>query len=230
MFRLPLHHWHVAHGAAMTACDGWQVPATYPGVQRNAAGLELADLSAFAKASLRGPGVPDLTRAWLGATAAAKPLGVATLPGNVHVCRLTEDHVLLLANSPRLDLRLGDFELRLSALEFECQIVNKSAVVANVTSAYAGFALIGTPIEEMLRQLTGLDVSAAAFPINTCAQTSFSGMSALLIRNQETEKPSMRIYVPSDLGEYVWERLMETGRHWTVAPLGLEEWRSLPSA
>jgi glycine cleavage system aminomethyltransferase T len=67
-----------------------------------------------------------------------------------------------------------------------------------------------------------LDVRAARFPMNTCAETALAGVEALLVRTAELSVPSMRVCVPWDLGEYVWERMMEAGRSWGITPLGLE--------
>jgi len=224
MLRLPLHHWHVAHGARTIGLDGWQVPASYDGEREpSATSLSLVDLSAFAKVSLRGKGVPELVRTSFGNRPAAKPLDVTTMAGNILACRLADEHLLLLGDSPRMELRLADIDLNISALSADCLSPRQGVVIANATSTYAGFALIGGPIEEMLRQLTAIDVSEKAFPVGSCVQTSFVEVTALLVRAQES---SVRVYVASDLAEYTWERLMETGRQWNIGSMGLEKWRA----
>jgi len=226
--RLPLHHWHVAHGARMIDLDGWQVPASYDGEREpSATTLSLADLSAFAKVSLRGKGVPELVRTSLANTPAAKPLGVTTMAGNVLACRLSDDHLLLLGAAPRLELRLADIDLNISALSAGCQAPRAGVVIANTTSTYAGFALIGGPIEEMLRQLTAIDVSEKAFPVGSCVQTSFAGVTAMLVRAPKSSVRYVRIYVASDLGEYVWQKMLDVGVRWNIAPLGLNRWQAL---
>jgi glycine cleavage system aminomethyltransferase T len=225
--RLPLHHWHVAHGARMIDLDGWQIPASYDGEREpSATSLSFVDLSAFAKVSLRGSGVAAATGALLGDTPAAKSLGVTTLAGNILACRLTEEHLLLLGNGPRLELRMGDFDLRISAQDFDCQCPQRNIVVANATSAFAGFVLIGSSVERILSQVIAADLSAAALPKECCIQTNLMGVAAVLVRTQECTSPSVRVYVSWDLGEYVWENLMTTGRAWNVTPLGLESWNS----
>ena len=227
--RLPLHHWHVTHGARMIDLDGWQVPASYRGDERepSASSLALADLSAFAKVSLRGSAVPDLAQSVFTDTPTAHPRGVTTVAGNTLACRLAADHLLLLSDTPRLEMRLGDIELHISALSDDCQAPREKLVVVNATSTYAGFALIGDAVEEILRQLTALDVSEKALPMGSCAQTNLAGVSALLVRVQELSMPSVRIYVGSDLADYLWDQIMEKGRRWRIAPLGVEQWRSL---
>jgi heterotetrameric sarcosine oxidase gamma subunit len=117
--------------------------------------------------------------------------------------------------------------LNISALTADCQAPRDGLVIVNAASTYAGFALIGGAIEEMLRQLTAIDVSTKAFPPGTCAQTNLAGVPTLLARVQESSVPAIRIYVPSDLAEYEWEHLMVIGKRWNIAPVGLEAWSSL---
>jgi len=68
--RTPLHSWHQARGAHFVDRDGWQVVAAYSSANPEAAaahaGLGIADISAFAKFSLRGAGVPSLAAALAG--------------------------------------------------------------------------------------------------------------------------------------------------------------------
>jgi sarcosine oxidase subunit alpha len=206
--RTPLHSWHAARGARFDDRAGWQVVAGYAGAQAEAeaarSGLGLADVSAFAKVSLRGPGVSALAPGG----AALRLLGVTALPpGPALACRLTEDHMLLLASSPdaaALDrhlIGLGD---------------DRALVRTDVTSAFAGFWLLGRSLEELLRRLTHLDVGPAALPPGSCAETALAGVEALLVR----PAAGVQINVGWDVAEYVWERLLEAGRAWRITPVG----------
>jgi heterotetrameric sarcosine oxidase gamma subunit len=204
--RTPLHHWHAAHGARFTDRDGWQVVAAYGGAEREAeaprAGLALADVSAFAKVSLRGPGVSALVERLAPA-----------LAGTALACRLTQDHVLVLSNGSQL-----------STISYQPDRAGDGGRVirTDVTSAYAGFAVVGPLWEELLRKLTHLDLRPASFPVNSCAETALAGVEALLVRTGELSVPSVRVYVAWDLAGYVWERLIEAGRDLAITPLGLD--------
>jgi heterotetrameric sarcosine oxidase gamma subunit len=209
--RTPLHHWRATHGARFTNRDGWQVVAAYADAESEAAaarsGLGLADISASAKVSLRGAGVPSLVGSLLPDSAAQRPLGVAILPGEPALaCRLTDDHLLLLASPP-------------AALTLRAVSDAPSVVRTDMTSAYAGFELIGPRLEEVLRRLTHFDTRLASFPVNSCAETALAGVEALLVRLAERSLPALRIYVAWDLGEYVWERLLAVG---PITPVGLD--------
>jgi heterotetrameric sarcosine oxidase gamma subunit len=221
--RTPLHHWHTANGARFMESDGWLIPAVYSDVAKEVAaagtGLALADLSAYAKTSLIGRDVPELIGALLGETAASQARGVAIIPPGspALACRLTSDHLLLLAAETSAPLAV-----RLASLT-----EGRAVLGHDVTSSYAGFCLIGPHGENVLRQLTPLDVSPAALPAGSCAETSLAGVHALLVRSPEWAVPATWIYVAWDLAEYVWERLMGAGKPFGCAPLGREAWRSI---
>jgi heterotetrameric sarcosine oxidase gamma subunit len=204
--RSPLHHWHLAHGARLGERDGWQIPLSYADVSAELAAaraaLGEADVSAFAKVSVRGPDVASFIPA---------PRGVVTLPdGPALACRLTDDHLLLLASTTST-----------TALDRHAAGLRegRSVVQTDVTSAYAGFWLVGPRLEELLRRVTHLDIRLSAFPVNSCAETAFAGVEALLVRPAED---SLRVYLAWDLGEYVWERMLEAGRDVPITPMGLE--------
>jgi heterotetrameric sarcosine oxidase gamma subunit len=228
----PLYHWHKDHGARFVDRQGWQLPAVYTTVEQELAaaqtGLALADVSAFAKISLLGQGVATLTAALLGDSPASRPLGVGTLSagGPVCACRLTADHLLLLASTTDL----GPLSERLKDLTQDQPIIS-----TDVTSGLAGFWLGGPRVEEVLRRLTALDVCSQALPHGACAETMVAGVQALLVRPPARPIPAVGVYVSWDLGEYVWEQLLAAAGGWTLAgdggwgltPLGLEAWHSL---
>jgi sarcosine oxidase subunit alpha len=209
--RTPLHAWHQAHGARFREEDGWLVVSAYSGAESEAAsaraGLGMADISACAKFAWLRPGVSALARSLL-ADGADLPCGkVAAIPGESGLaCRLTDDHLLLLYGGPTPRRR---------------DLPGATAVATDVTSAYAGFALIGPRLEEYLRRLTHLDVRPTAFPPGSCAETPFGGVEALLVRPPAGSLPTLQVLVAWDLGEYVWERMLDAASDVPITPLGL---------
>jgi heterotetrameric sarcosine oxidase gamma subunit len=224
--RTPLHHWHAARATRFTDSPEWRLPLVYSTVEREVAaarsGVALADLSAFAKISLLGGGVPALAQALAPESPATKPRSVAVLEphGPVLACRLTDDHLLLL-DATTAATALQERLARLPALP---QVVQVDA-----SATYAGFLLAGPRLEEMLPRLTALDV-AALLPVGACAETAFAGVHALLVRAPEMSVPCVRVYVGWDLAEFAWERLLEEGRRHGLAPLGLEALNALVAA
>jgi hypothetical protein len=52
--------------------------------------------------------------------------------------------------------------------------------------------------------------------------TAFAGVEARLVFPAEPSLASLQIHVAWDVGEYVWERILDAGRDLQVVPLGLE--------
>jgi len=209
--RTPLHHWHAAHDAVFAQRDGWQVVAQYANQEHEMearSNLALADISATAKLSLRGKGVLAAAQGLGGAAAA--PRGVSLLHGGILACRLTDEHLMLLASNSSISL-----------VELQQCCGGPRLVWDDVTSAYAGFLVVGSRTDDLLRRLTPLDIRPGAFPANSCAETSVAGVEALLMRWAEPAISFLRIYVSWDLAEYVWTRIMEAGEELQIAPMGV---------
>lgn len=88
---------------------------------------------------------------------------------------------------------------------------------ADLPPGCAGFELVGPRLGEFLRRLTDLPL-----PIHSPAETAFAGVDARLVRPGERSLPTLRVYVAWDLGEYIWERMMEAGRDIPITAIGLE--------
>ena len=215
--RSPLYHWHVGRGARLVEMDGWQVPLSYPDPRQETEaarnGLGLADVSPFAKLCLRGPGVTAVAAA-LGNVGARS---VSRIGAGLS-CRLAEDCLFLLAASTSL---AGFVEPSSSS----AQIVR-----TDITSAYAGFALVGKYVETLVGRLSSLDVGSPAFPEGSCAETELAGVHDLLVRPPASSVSEMGVYVAWDVGEYVWEALLGAGRDLSIVPVGLEPMTLLGAA
>lgn len=216
----PCHHWHMQRGAQFTTSDGWQLPARYPDEQPESAhrsGAGLVDLSSAVKILIQGVGVTAVARGLLGNDPGHLLRRVIPLPGEGQglACRLSMERWLLLVMSGATALRE-----RLANLT-----AGQAVVTSDVTSATAVFGLVGAQIDPVVRRLTGLDATFVGLPLGTCAETTLAGVQALLIR-PPWELATLLVSVSWDLGEYVWEQLLEAGRG-EVYPLGVERWRQL---
>jgi heterotetrameric sarcosine oxidase gamma subunit len=206
--RSPLHHWHALHGARFADAHGWQVPICYSTVEREFEagrdGVGIADISAFAKFSVVGPKLAN--------ELAANPRHVTVFDaeGPALACRLRPDQLLILTTTTD-QTGIRD---RL-ANDFHC-------VLTDVTSAFAGFCVIGPGVLDFLRGLTPLNLSESAFPIGSCAETSLAGVHALLVKPPTQTRPVVRIYVAWDVAEYIWERILIAGHILSIFPIGLD--------
>jgi glycine cleavage system aminomethyltransferase T len=209
--RSPLDAWHAAHGARFREINGWQVVAAYADREREAAvareHLALVDVSASGKLSVR-LGAAVAVERLPSSIRELRPLQAAWVDGDL-TCRLTEDAWLLLSLAPGGSLpqwNLNDWPV----------------VAVDVTSAYAGFMLVGTPLENVLRRLTHFDIRPSRLPVGACAETQIAGVEALLVPSPELSLPAMRIYVAWDVAEYVWERIIAAGPDFRIALVGWE--------
>jgi 4-methylaminobutanoate oxidase (formaldehyde-forming) len=216
--RIPLHHWHEERGAEFTASDGWQTPFRYRPTPREGnlllAPVLIADLSANAKRSYIGRGVDALAAKLLGLSSLRKVRSACDLEPSRQdfACRLTENSLLLLSLTPSgaaLDDLVGQAE---------------NAARIDVTTAYAGFSLLGARAAELLQQLTALDVSLSAFPNQSCAETNLAGVHALLLRPRRGGRDEILVYVGWDVGEYVWEQLWDAGQPLGLSVISPSEW------
>lgn len=214
--RTSLHHWHEQHGAKLIEWDGWQVVACYADTRQEVeaarTGIGIADISCLAKFSLRGPGMRFFVKSWDLDSASIQVRAVAALRSlklPAHLCWLSPDHGLLLGATP-------------SPHDLKACLVEQPIVQTNVTSTYAGFLVLGPRLEEVLSRLTSLDVRPTSFPSNSCAETALARVEAVLVKLVESRLPSIRIYVPWDSAEYVWERLLEAGRDRPITPIGFK--------
>jgi len=176
-------------------------------------GLGLADLSARAKFRMRGRGVGAFASRLVGDGAASRPGGVSRISeaGPGLACRLTAEHLLLLAASTKADA----VEERLRSPGDGPDLVQIDA-----TSALTNFLLLGHRSEELLQTLTAHDVTAESLPAGTCVETGLAGVQALLVR--PVAQPALHVLVAWDLGEYVWESLLRAGKKLGIVHVGVE--------
>src|SRR5438445_8068383 len=145
----PLQAWHIVRRARFADVDGWRVPVVYSTVAEETVaartGLALADISFLTKLSVR-------SRPLVNALAGQASRGtVAVLEGldRAWICRLSEDHCLLLSAEPRPDA----LKTHLPNLQVNLP-VHAPERVFDVTSSFAGFALFGPEHAGVLRRLT----------------------------------------------------------------------------
>jgi len=202
--RSALHHRLVSAGARMRVERGWEIAETLgdPAAEVGAiqAGVAMADVS---DRFLRLISAPDLVD-WfpelpsLGGLAPVSPAG--------YCCRLTRDTVLLVTPDPTvLSLR--------------------SACAVDLTGGRTGIRLAGRHAQSVLMGVTQLDLRDRSFPTGRCAQTSLARVPALITRFDQAGAPTYEILVARDLGEYVWETLLDAGLAWRLQVVGRAAFR-----
>jgi len=187
---------------------------------RDAAGL--FDLSAFAILDVTGPG----------ALAALQKLAVAQM--HVATGRVVYTSFLDDAGGFRADLtimRLGPRHFRVVTGGATGMTDYKwisdhlpsegSAAVSDVTSAWTTFGLWGPRARDILRRVTGDDISNAGFPFGTCTEIEVAGMTVLASRISYVGELGWELYVPIEQGAKLWDALFEAGQPDGLVPAGI---------
>jgi sarcosine oxidase subunit alpha len=237
--QLPMHLWHVAHGALLENYGEWRRPAVYlgagesrpEGIRREARAVRSAaglfDGSALGKIEVHGPDalafldrfyINDLNTLKAGRVRYGLMLresGVIFDDGTI--VRLAPDRFLLTttsANSARVVAWLEEWH--------QCEWPQLRVAIVPVTEQWACLSLAGPCARDILSRLeTDIDFSGAAFPHLGFREGRLLGHPARIYRVSFTGELSYEINVPADAGPRVWEALVEAGQP-GLQPLGLE--------
>ena len=173
------------------------------GVIEGPGGLLLRDLSLARREGARGAGA----REWL----------------------LSQGHAL--PDAPNQIVASGEsgFVMSLSHREFwllqpdsEASLSRpgSAAVAAGVWPLYCQYShawlqLAGEPRAEVMAKLCGVDLSEAAFPLGSVAQTQAARVSVSIAAHQnENDQPVFSIFVDHSLARYLWEAIEDAMGEW----------------
>jgi sarcosine oxidase subunit alpha len=101
------------------------------------------------------------------------------------------------------------------------------AVVLNRTSALAAMNLAGPQARAVLRPLTALDLSPAAFPYLALREGDIAGVPCRLMRLGFVGELGYEIHCPAAYAWHLWSALMEAGQPFGIKPFGVEAQRIL---
>jgi glycine cleavage system aminomethyltransferase T len=203
VMRSPLTEHHRKLNAQLALQDGWELPRNYGDVEgeRRAIreGLGIADITARGKIDLRG--AVDASLASLLQTRSAQ------------LARLSRDWALVL--TPAASLK--------SALHLMEQAAGRSTMVTDATSIYAGLALVGPRVPELLLRLTAVDL--AHLTPGYSLVTQMLRIPAILLRR---DLPAMVVeaYIASEFARYAWEAIFTAGHPLEPQPVGWDALRA----
>jgi sarcosine oxidase, subunit alpha len=236
---LPMHDWHVAHGALLHDFGGWQRPVVYRRTgetREQATGREtravrttaaLFDGSPLGKIEIHGPDaltfldrfyINDLTTLKLHRARYGFMLReTGHLFDDGTVVMLAPDHFLLTttsANASRVRFWLEEWH--------QCEWPELRVAIMPVTENWATVSLAGPEARAILTKLpTDIDLSAPAFPHLALREGHLMDVPARIYRVSFTGELSYEINVPVEEGPRIWEALMTLGGP-RVQPLGLD--------
>lgn len=207
VMRSPLTEQHRRLGAQLAVQDGWELPLGYGAVERERQaireGLGIADISARGKVDVRG--AVDSSLARLPQTRGAQ------------LARLSRDWALVLTPP-------GGLEPSLQLME---QSADRAAMVTDATSIYAGIALLGPRVPDLLLRLTAID--PATLTPGAGVATQMLRIPTILLR-RDLPVTVVEAYVGSEFARYAWEAVFTVGHPLDPIPVGwdalqAEGWR-----
>ena len=166
-------------------------------------GLRLIDLTLARRGGLRGSGA----REWLlsqGHTVPAAPNQIVASGESDSVMSLSHREFWLLqpncgassARPPAVAVAAGIWPLY-------CQ------------HSHAWLQVAGEPRAEIMAKLCGVDLSEAAFPQGSVAQTQVARVSVIVAAHQDQDGRSVfSIFVDQSLARYLWEVISDAMKEW----------------
>lgn len=238
--RLPAHREHVERGAVFDEYGGWLRPACYPRVGESQAQaidrevmavrgrVGLFDGSPLGKLEVVGPDAARfLNLMYYNDLASLQPGRIryclllsenGKLFDDGVVARLAEDRYLLSPSSSHAAAVAAALE------EWrQCEYSSMRVSIANVTSAWATFAVTGPRARTIVGRLdTDIDVSPATMPHMSLAGGNVGGVPARIVRVSFTGEASFEISVPSGYGAALFRHLEALGAGEGITPFGVE--------
>ena len=214
-----MHHRHVELGAVMVDSDGWQRPARYAEVDDEVRSVErasgIADVSSVGKLLLHGSDV-DLALSGLldrrELPCVGEALDHGTDAGRLVAAKLAQDEIMVITEPAEAA----------NVLEGLGREQGGCSHAVDLTSGLAGIRIAGPASHLVLAGVTEMDVAPDAFTNAKCGQSKFAEVYGTLLRLDSGGLPTYDLFVGREVGEYVWESLMEAGREYDAVPYGLE--------
>jgi len=237
---LPMHEWHVSHGAMCQDFGTWQRPVAYvrggesreQAAHREALAVRTAaglfDGSSLGKIEVQGPDALNFVdRFYINNLKTLQAHRVryglmlretGTLFDDGTVIALSSDHLLITTtsgNAARVYQWLEEWH--------QCEWPHLRVAITPVTEQWATIALAGPAARKVLTKLdTDIDLSPGAFPHLGMRQGMLLGLPARIYRVSFTGELTFEINVPSDSGSRIWEALLGAGAAHGLQPFGMD--------
>ncbi|PTX00772.1 sarcosine oxidase subunit alpha family protein [Pararhodobacter aggregans] len=238
--KTPMYDWHLARGAHWEPVGHWRRPYCYPQAGESHAqavnreitqtrkAVGILDASTLGKLVVKGPDAGRFLDMLYTNVMSSLKVGKCRyglmcnengfLSDDGVVARLSEDTWLCHTTSGGADRIHGWMEDWL-----QCEWWDWKVHVVNLTEQFAQIAVVGPKARTVLEKLGGdMDLSAEAFPFMDWKEGHLGGIPARIFRISFSGELSYEVAVPAGQGLALWERLMEAGAEFGVAPYGTE--------
>lgn len=219
----PFLPFHKQLGAKLVEFAGFEMPLQFNGIVKEhkavREGVGLFDVSHMGEVEIRGPQALHLTQQLITNDASKLDDGQALyspmcLPSggivdDVLVYRYDAQRYLFVVNAANC---AKDFAWMAEHALPEAEVIDRS-------DEFGQLALQGRHAPEILAQLTDMDLDQ--IPYYHFAEGKVAGVSAMVSRTGYTGEEGFEIYMPVASAAPIFEGLMESGRAFGLAPIGL---------
>jgi 4-methylaminobutanoate oxidase (formaldehyde-forming) len=131
---------------------------------------------------------------------------------DLSVSRMGEDHYYLVTGTAFIKHDLSWIQKHLPD--------DRSVTVNDVTSSKACITLCGPQARNILRQLTGDDISNQGFPYMTCKQITLGYTPVFALRITYVGELGWELHMPMEYALYVYDALREVGKSFGLENVG----------
>jgi|TARA_B100001741_G_scaffold215290_1_gene178365 heterotetrameric sarcosine oxidase alpha subunit len=236
----PMHKWHEDNNAVFVDAGVWLRPRYYKvgnenlfeASKREAANVRknvgVCDVTTLGKIDVKGPDAAEFlnrvyTNAWLKLPVGKARYGVMLREDGIVMddgttTRIAENHYHMTTTTAQAANVL-------SHLEYYLQVVwpDLNVNVVSTTEQWAGAAIAGPNSRKLLEKLfPKSDVSNEGLPFMGYIEGDLFGIKAKIFRISFSGELAYEINVESNYGNFMWEKIIETGNEFKIQPYGTE--------
>ena len=238
----PLHSRHKAAGAVFMPAGEWQRPAYYAVAGKTAEQaiaeevtavrqrVGAIDVGTLGKLEISGPDAGEFIERIYTGRFAKMAVGTTryglmcdetgVIIDDGIVARLAEDRFYVTTTTTASASAYR--EMQRWAIIWGLKVV-----LANATGHYGAINVAGPESRKLLRPMTDLDLSEAAFPYLGAREGKILGVPARFIRVGFVGELGYEIHVPANFARAIWDAVFDAGRTHGIRPFGVEAQRVL---
>ena len=236
----PMHEWHETNNAVFVDAGLWLRPRYYKqgnetlqeAAKREAANVRkhvgICDVTSLGKIDIKGPDSAEFLNRVYSNAFLKLPVGKARYgvmlreDGMVFddgtTTRINENHFHMTTTTAQAANVLSHLEYYLQVVWPELEVN-----VLSTTEQWAGAAVAGPNSRKLLSKLfPNEDVSSEGLPFMGYREYKFFDTTARVFRISFSGELAYEVNVMSDFGEFMWNKIVETGQELGIQPYGTE--------
>ncbi len=236
----PMHSWHEKNNAVFVDAGIWLRPRYYKkgnetlfeaskreaeNVRKN---VGVCDVTTLGKIDVKGPDAAEFlnrvyTNAWLKLPVGKARYGVMLREDGIVMddgttTRISENHYHMTTTTAQAANVLSHLEYYLQLIWPELNVN-----VVSTTEQWAGAAIAGPKSRNLLKLMfPDLDVSNEGLPFMGFKEANLFNVPARIFRISFSGELAYEVNVPSDYGNFMWNKIIEFGKTLNIQPYGTE--------